>query len=974
MKTNLKLSILILLTLFIVSLSVVSAATNTTTDITSTNNIIKHNDTTNTINENNKNINNITPTNTQKTNNNVNTVNNKESAIVTTNKETNNTIVPEKSSAANYFELRDQIANIKVNGSADKNYSIKLTGTQYKWKGDIGWNGIPSNLTIIGDTYSNTKVVLNGMHNGVGLFYLNSGHSITFINVTFLNGSTYYDDWGGAIINQNGTVNLINVDMINNTAFSGGAIKNYGTLNIYNSSFTGNIATTSGTKSVAHGGAISNYNGKINIYNSSFTGNIASASGIKSAAYGGAIANFNGKINIYNSTFSENNVTSYDEEFDDMYTQKPDAITYAYGGTIYNDGLLNCYNSNFINNSVKSTSLSGGLQGFQYSYSHAYGGVIYNKKILNIFNSTLTGNQAISTAFGDSSVISYCYGGAIYDNGIMDMNISKSMFNNNLALSLLNHYDLRYDGMFGGGGAIYTTHTLNMSEMKFINNSATNNGGAICTENNTNITKSVFINNTATNKGNVIYSKNNTNNILEDNWWGTNNPNWNQTLTNITQPKSWIYLKTTITKNNIILKENIELTNDFNWKTDGKNIISYTNNILDGLNITYTLNNNLGTLKPTITTIENGTSITQYTGTKVGTENITLKTENIETDNNTWIVTINPLATTTKITYITPNINPGSNMTIQATITDTRRDLVNTGEVVIKINGKTLQDDYGKTIRISVVNGTINYNYYIPDNYSTKQYNLTVKYLRNDNYTPSEQTINFTITKEPTSTKITYITPNITPGSNMTIQASITDKNKQPITTGEVVIKINGKTLKDKYGQSIKIPVINGTINYTYYIPENYSTKTYNITVKYLKNDKYTPSEQTINFTITKEPTSTKITYITPNITPGSNMTIQASITDKNKQPITTGELVIKINGKTLKDTQQNNIEIPVINGTINYTYHIPENYTPKTYNLTVKYLKNDKYTPSEQTKNFTITKTLTIKENNTNETIKTTN
>ncbi|MDO5851615.1 MAG: hypothetical protein Q4Q23_03930 [Methanobacteriaceae archaeon] len=939
MKFKFKISILILLTLFIVSLSVVSATTNTTTDLTSTNNIIKHNDTTNTINENNKNTNNITPTNTQKTNNNLNTVNkessnittvnNKESTIATTNKETNNTIVPEKSSAANYFELRDQIENIKVNGSADKNYSIKLTGTQYKFKfpsktsSRLRWGdgGIPSNLTIIGDSEYNVPIILNGMNNGGRMFYVDSGYSITFINLTFLNISSGYP---GVAITNHGVVNLINVNITNCTQ--------------------GN----SGINVTSHGGAIKNY----------------------------------GTLNMYNTTFVGNIVTAYDSEIEieDTFLHKPDAVTYAYGGAIYNSGTINCYNSKFINNTAKSTSLSSTPLGFCYpaGISHAYGGAIFNEGVLNIFNSTLTGNQAISIATSDRITENYCYGGAIYNKGTM--NLSNLIFNNNSALFSTDCGSI----IVGGGGAIYTTKTINTTNMQFINNlaqkdggaiysennvnlinsiftnnTATNNGGAVYSENNTNITKSVFINNTAINNGNAIYLTNNTtNNVLEDNWWGTNNPDWNQALTNITQPKSWIYLKTTITKNNILLKENMELLTDFNWKTDGKNITPYANSVLDGLNITYTLSNNLGTLKPTITTIKNGTSITQYIGTKVGTENITLKMSNIGIDNNTWTVTINPLATTTKITYITPNINPGSNMTIQASIIDKNKQPITTGEVVIKINGKTLKDDYGKTIKIPVVNGTINYNYYIPDNYSTKQYNLTVKYLRNDDYTPSEQTVNFTITKEPTSTKITYITPNITPGSNMTIQASITDKNNKPITTGEVVIKINGKTLQDKYGQSIKISVVNGTINYTYQIPSNYSTKQYNITVKYLRNDKYTPSEQTKNFTITKEPTSTKITYITPNITPGSNMTIQASITDKNNKPITTGKTIIKINGKTLKDNQGNNIQISVINGTINYTYQIPSNYTPKTYNITVKYLSNDKYTPSEQTKNFTIIKT----------------
>ncbi|MDO5852460.1 MAG: hypothetical protein Q4Q23_08230, partial [Methanobacteriaceae archaeon] len=155
-----------------------------------------------------------------------------------------------------------------------------------------------------------------------------------------------------------------------------------------------------------------------------------------------------------------------------------------------------------------------------------------------------------------------------------------------------------------------------------------------------------------------------------------------------------------------------------------------------------------------INTIQNGTSTTIFTGTKSGITNITLKTEGIST-NESIFLTINALPTSTKITYITPIINPGSNMTIQASITDKNKQPITTGEVVIKINGKTLKDDYGQSIKIQVINGTINYTYHIPENYSTKQYNLTVKYLRNDKFTPSEQTINFTITKTLEKSSVT---------------------------------------------------------------------------------------------------------------------------------------------------------------------------------------------------------------------------
>ncbi|MDO5852373.1 MAG: hypothetical protein Q4Q23_07790 [Methanobacteriaceae archaeon] len=576
---------------------------------------------------------------------------------------------------------------------------------------------------------------------------------------------------------------------------------------------------------------------------------------------------------------------------------------------------------------------------------------------INIYNATFNKNSAlaiITDGWEDSS----SFGGAIYNTG-------------NITLTNIDFTENKVSGGHDGlayGGAIYTNKSLNLTGIKFVNNSVSSsegfpNGGAIYSENSLNITNSIFINNYvvkydwrnyAVITNNSIYCSNNSYYYYaENNWWGTNTPDWNQTLYNVNIPNSWIYLKVTLSKDNINVAENTQIKTDFNWLTNGKNVTAYSNNILDGLNISYALTKNIVKTTPIINTIQNGTSTTIFTGTKNGITNITLKTDNIPT-NEIMFLTVNALPTSTKITYITPNITPGSNMTIQASITDKDNKPITIGEVVIKINGKTLKDEYGQSIKIPVVNGTINYNHHIPYNYSTKQYNLTVKYLRNDKYTLSEQTINFTITKEPTSTKITYITPNTTHGSNMTIQASITDKNKQPITIGEAIIKINGKTLENEYRQSIKIPVNNGAITYTYLIPDNYSAKTYNITVKYIKNNKYTPSEQTINFTITKTQTKIQNEEICP-IPPGTNLPIKANITDKNNNPITTGYVIFKINGKTLNDINGNNIKVNVTNGKIEYNYTIPKDYSTKQYNLTVKYMNSTQYQESQETINFTI-------------------
>ncbi|MDO5852372.1 MAG: hypothetical protein Q4Q23_07785 [Methanobacteriaceae archaeon] len=150
MKNKIKL-IGILLLIFLVSLSIASAAndtqTNTTSTITQDTQI--NTEPTQTINKTQKTLNTKQENTTQK-------------PTVTNKKETNNT-VPEKSAAANYKELKSQIYNIAYNGSADVNYTIKLTGTNYRFGTKIFIDRATANLTIIGDSTSKTTITLNGL-------------------------------------------------------------------------------------------------------------------------------------------------------------------------------------------------------------------------------------------------------------------------------------------------------------------------------------------------------------------------------------------------------------------------------------------------------------------------------------------------------------------------------------------------------------------------------------------------------------------------------------------------------------------------------------------------------------------------------------------------------------------------------------------------------------------------------------------
>src|SRR5262249_42075061 len=143
------------------------------------------------------------------------------------------------------------------------------------------------------------------------ILYVNQGRMLTLANLQITGGNggitcNGFGRCGGALYNDKGTVNVVNVGFSGNTAGrnsptwiagQGGAIYNRGTLNISNSAFAGNYATASG-------GAIDcgDLTASLTITDSSFAGNTIDPD---RNGFGGAI-NTHGIVNITRSTFRDN--------------------------------------------------------------------------------------------------------------------------------------------------------------------------------------------------------------------------------------------------------------------------------------------------------------------------------------------------------------------------------------------------------------------------------------------------------------------------------------------------------------------------------------------------------------------------------------------------------------------------------------------------------------------------------------------
>lgn len=258
---------------------------------------------------------------------------------------------------------------------------------------------INKNMTIIGQSKEDT--IINGT-NSAWIFNIQSNKNVTIANLTFVNGNSSV----------------------------GGAIYNHGILTVKNCTFTGNAATN-------FGGAIYNYGGSLNINDCNFFNNAANS-------YGGAIYNVNGgNLNVNNSTFINNrgywSGAIYNRETcvltlnNSIFTGNTAS---GHGGAIYNEGILTAGNCTFTSNfatsgyggavyNTNASSVTGST--FNSNSAGQYGGAIYNgatSATLNVACSKFHSNNAGQ------------YGGAVCNSGTSStLNISGSIFSGNSATS-----------------------------------------------------------------------------------------------------------------------------------------------------------------------------------------------------------------------------------------------------------------------------------------------------------------------------------------------------------------------------------------------------------------------------------------------------------------------------------------------------------------------------------------------------------
>ena len=190
------------------------------------------------------------------------------------------------------------------------------------------------------------------------------------------------------------------------------------------------------------------------------------------------------------------------------------------------------------------------------------------------------------------------------------------------------------------------------------------------------------------------------------------------------------------------------------------------------------------------------------------------------------------------------------------------------------------------------------------------------------------------------NTKIVLETINAQVGDTINLKAHVYDIYGNPINTGRVVFKINGKTIKDTNGNIIYATVKDGiaTIeNYT--VPANWFKIKSVLSAVYGGTSTYeqTRTNNTIPMNITKKTATMTMTTNTTTAKPGQTIKITVKITEKDNN-VNEGRVLFKVNGKTMRDNEGYIIYHEVKDGLVTITYTIPENARAQDYTFTCVY------------------------------------
>ena len=349
-------------------------------------------------------------------------------------------------------------------------------------------------------------------------------------------------------------------------------------------------------------------------------------------------------------------------------------------------------------------------------------------------------------------------------------------------------------------------------------------------------------------------------------------------------------------KSSIKYGKNTTVTADFNnlyneaTGTVTKIVDPTVYHIPDGLIVDFSTD--LGQITTPGTT-QNGLATAVFNGSQIGTATVKA-TSGSQTPSTT--INVTPISTTTKVDNVTGY--PGQTVHLTAHVYDENGDPVNGGYVIFTFNDQS--------IKVQVVNGIATQTWTIPSSWNSGTFILDASYDGTGTiYGDSSAVGTFMVSKIPTKITTTDATGEV--GDKVAIKAHLEDIYGKPVAGQTVTFKINNDTLTGTTDS-------NGDVTVYYTITENPGI--FDIITTFPGNLQYETSTYTAKLTVNK--IITTITVPDVKGTKGDHVDLQATLKDKDGNPVAGKDLVFYVNGKQVGSATTDNKGIAVFNYQIN--------------------------------------------------------
>ncbi|RAP47905.1 MAG: hypothetical protein BZ136_05675 [Methanosphaera sp. rholeuAM74] len=191
-------------------------------------------------------------------------------------------------------------------------------------------------------------------------------------------------------------------------------------------------------------------------------------------------------------------------------------------------------------------------------------------------------------------------------------------------------------------------------------------------------------------------------------------------------------------------------------------------------------------------------------------------------------VTVKVLEATVTVEPLT--IEYGTPATVTAVITTEDGAVVDTGKVAFRVNGKVLRDANNKVVYVDVVDGTAVLDDFTVD--SADNGTIEAVYKGKINYDVSSVVSNYTVTAAESS-EPALVVDDITATAGSDISFDVSVVNVSDLNAGKVVVKINGKTVKNVDTGKLYAKVVDGVASFTYTLPSTVASGEYDIKATY---------------------------------------------------------------------------------------------------------------------------------------------